>query len=360
MLFKHMYSTILAVLYVLLLLPACEGYDEHGPRSEKADGSTVSDAYCPVGTLYDALDDVCYIDCEDLDDDECDLLEDEILQLLEDYIDEDFQRADDAAGTEGSEEGQTLAEYAVEDDLSLTMISQQLPDQDAAFRRIWQDAITLLPKNILSENVVEFQLNTDGGDGSLAFVELIDPESGKWLFAVDPVDYTGKRDQEVVHTLIHEFAHIYFLRAEEIDMSTEAIDGCSRLAVDEGCVNSGSVINSYHLRFWSALDKEHAALVEAGTEGESTQAEALEDAVAEFYSRYSDQFVSEYAATNIVEDMAETFAHFVLSKRPANSETIETYETVAEEKLLFFHGNRDLLRLRTLIRGRLLLNRSEN
>jgi hypothetical protein len=74
--------------------------------------------------------------------------------------------------------------------------------------------------------------------------------------------------------------------------------------------------------FWPAAD---VAAVGGGA-GENG------DAAANLYERKQGAFVTEYAATNPGEDIAESFALFVLDQRNAAP------QTVAEKKVAFFYA----------------------
>jgi len=52
--------------------------------------------------------------------------------------------------------------------------------------------------------------------------------------------------------------------------------------------------------------------------------------LAQFYKIYQDQFVTKYAATSPVEDIAESWAFFVLSPKPEMT-------SIANEKIFFFY-----------------------
>jgi hypothetical protein len=58
-----------------------------------------------------------------------------------------------------------------------------------------------------------------------------------------------------------------------------------------------------------------------------------------FYKTYSDQFVTEYAATSPEEDIAEAWAFFILSPKPEQ-------DSIANEKVLFFYEYPELVQLR--------------
>ena len=64
--------------------------------------------------------------------------------------------------------------------------------------------------------------------------------------------------------------------------------------------------------------------------------------IEDFYKTYEDQFVSDYAPTSPMEDIAESWAFFVLSPKPELS-------SIANEKILFFYEYPELVELRTKI-----------
>ena len=75
----------------------------------------------------------------------------------------------------------------------------------------------------------------------------------------------------------------------------------------EGCSRPGSIVGDFQIKFWSKYGAD-------ATDWNRTDQDA-----AALYADHSDAFVSEYAATNPVEDLAETFATFVLSDKPTGA-----------------------------------------
>src|SRR5215208_6090610 len=61
--------------------------------------------------------------------------------------------------------------------------------------------------------------------------------------------------------------------------------------------------------------------------------------IYEFYTKYPDQFVTKYAATNPVEDIAESWTEFVMRPKPLGA-------SIAEQKVLFFYEHPELVELR--------------
>ena len=63
------------------------------------------------------------------------------------------------------------------------------------------------------------------------------------------------------------------------------------------------------------------------------------DQLDDFYNKYDDQFLSNYSATSPAEDIAEAFAFFILSPKPPA-------DSIANQKILFFHEFPELMQLR--------------
>ncbi|MFT7597665.1 MAG: hypothetical protein ACI8TP_000585 [Acidimicrobiales bacterium] len=66
------------------------------------------------------------------------------------------------------------------------------------------------------------------------------------------------------------------------------------------------------------------------------------DGLEAFYEAHRDDFVADYATTNPAEDLAETFANFVLGVRP-------TGNTIADQKVNLPWSDSAMVGLRTQI-----------
>ncbi|MEZ4643120.1 MAG: hypothetical protein R3E31_10390 [Chloroflexota bacterium] len=69
------------------------------------------------------------------------------------------------------------------------------------------------------------------------------------------------------------------------------------------------------------------------------ETELDESDMEDFYYDHEDWFVTDYAATNPGEDIAESFTAFILQPKP-------TEDTLAAEKILFFYDYPELVALR--------------
>ena len=116
---------------------------------------------------------------------------------------------------------------------------------------------------------------------------------------------------------------------------------CTTFYTGEGCALSNSYINQFFTKFWADLYYNEFQDVEwAETD------EEYEEKMIAFYDTYSDQFVTEYAATNPGEDIAESFAYFVLQDKPTGS-------SIADQKVRFFYDYPALVTIRNHMRSEL-------
>jgi hypothetical protein len=161
---------------------------------------------------------------------------------------------------------------------------------------------------------------------------------------VDIVDSDDKLD--LTYTLIHEYAHLLTLGPNQVtpsmavfnnpddnDIYYEEASACPVYFPGEGCSNRDSYINAFFNRFWADIHEEWQDI--NLIEDDDEYYEALDN----FYYDYEGRFLTDYAATNPEEDIAEAFSFFVLSPRPG-------WSTIAEEKILFFYDYPELVRLR--------------
>lgn len=236
----------------------------------------------------------------------------------------------------GNKLGSPLFE-AVPSELSDTQAD--VPAQQA----IWSYFASIIPERD-REFVTEFSVLTDGRNNLLAAVAQSQNDPAHWRLEVDIAD--AQDYESLTFTLIHEFGHLLTLNEDQIEPSMAVFSNpddtalrsheaamCTNFYAHEGCSNRDSYINQFYQQFWS--DKYD----------EWYQVEAIQDEylyymrLNEFYEKYQDQFVTEYAATNPGEDVAESWTYFVLTPKPQGS-------TIAEQKVVFFYQFPELVELR--------------
>jgi len=235
-----------------------------------------------------------------------------------------------------------ISVYAVNsDDHTLSLMEGD--DETAVDSETWRRVRALLPPDILDDRVAEFHVFSDGADEFLAYVAQLGTDRERWLFAVDYVDAVDADAGEWVTTLTHEFAHIIGLGDSQVDPFAEQCG--KQFEIDEGCARSTSWLQRWFDAFWAG----ERFVQHRKTVGD---AEANPAALEAFYRDHEDAFVNEYAATNPVEDFAESFAYFVFMDR------IVEPRTEREDKVNFFHDYRTLRSVRAHIRAQTAVRRA--
>ena len=340
----------------------------------------MSEDECLPGESYDPDEQVCYIECDT--DEECDELAAEIYSDLDVYFADDYAGGNgrsDAPSSQTSQSTQTttdlpddlsggdpelptIARYILDDnlDIQLAGIDDSRPDSQInqdRHQEIWVFLRQLLPTNLLQSDVREYHIFTDGEDETLAYVSPLADDPNHWLIGIDIADVpaSGKMNSgDFVHTVIHEFVHILTLEDDQVPPDTslspeeieegvesEVAQACATFYTGEGCALSNSYVNQFFNKFWADVYYNEFQDVEwAETD------EEYEDNLYEFYEAREDWFVTEYAATNPGEDIAESFTYFVLQDRP-------TGNSIADQKVRFFYDYPTLVAIRNHIRGEL-------
>lgn len=220
---------------------------------------------------------------------------------------------------------------------------KHLQENLEAQQAIWDYTSSLLPPDQLKW-ISEFFIFTDGPDNTLAWVDTRDIlDRSHWQLGVDIMDAANPVD--LTYTLVHEFGHLLTLNSEQIPTADsystweQNPSTCGQFSLPEGCTNPDSYVNLFYQRFWADIFDDWFDSVENTSAVSQDEYDKL---VEEFYYRYEDMFVDDYAATNITEDMAESFMYFVLENKPGGN-------LVYEQKIRFFYEFPELVALRKQI-----------
>jgi len=225
-------------------------------------------------------------------------------------------------------------------------------EDKAAHQAIWKTFTDLIPVEN-QQDFIRYGLFTDGVEETMAYVEPNSEDSTRWNLVIDILD--AENETEMIYTLIHEYGHVLTLNtrqvpfdeasyyAEDEALVAEAEAACSQFFTGEGCSLPDSYINLFFQDFWADIYHE----LPEESEGA--------DALFEFYENYPGYFVTDYAATNPGEDIAESWAHFVLKPSPADADL-----DIAREKVLFFYDFPELVQSRHKISARLYSQRKRS
>ncbi len=247
---------------------------------------------------------------------------------------------EEEGGFPEGEEPERLATYEVRAD---RLVGEHA--DKAAHEKLWSAVTDLVPQDARDE-IRRFVVSTDGPDGISGAVAPIDDDLREWELELDPAD--ADDPGALSEIIVHELGHLLTLNTEQVepalvddDARFEAAEArCRpRFFTGEGCSRPGSYLDAFVSEFWSDLLPELREI------------EAIEDddeyyeRMDAFYEQHRDRFVTDYAVTNPGEDIAESWAMFVLGvEQPGGS--------VAAAKVDFFEQYPELVELRDQIRSR--------
>jgi len=256
---------------------------------------------CTSIETFDAENSVCFFECEDQA--ECDKLlaetEQELEQYLQEYSDNSANKEENVPQTQ--DDIQSDADYSVTTGEAITLQSgNNTPEHNT----LWEQVSAISPDS-LSDNYIEtFRVFTAADDATAAYVDD-DDDDGKFVLAFNLSSHNDSSNQEQVLTIVHELAHIFTLNKDQI------AQGTCEYETQEGCFGNRSMLAEFVEKFWSAQDRERA------------QNEA------DLYTGNESNYVTQYASTNPEEDLAESFAYYVVRSDYSGSD-------IASQKQAFF------------------------
>jgi hypothetical protein len=259
--------------------------------------------------------------------------------LSEEYFDQNFDNKNEWEGAESSQNQENYdASYTIDgDDINLKKWNKE-----ASHEEIWKLFTKLIPLYYRRDFKL-YSVYEDSKSDTIASVVQDSNENTKWNMDVNKALFYDEAwkltTKESTHTLIHEFAHVLSLGKSQVDYLPTNLafessidrfkEKCSSTFLSEGCLKKQSYLQAFITDFWTK-----AGVI--ATEGKGQF----------IYEWQESEFVTDYAATNPAEDIAESFTYFILKPKPAG-------ETMAEKKILFFYQYDELVKLRNLIRNRL-------
>ena len=194
-----------------------------------------------------------------------------------------------------------------------------------AYQDLWNQVGAMLPEGSL-DAFDRFTVFTDGAEEILAYVVPTDDAGARWELAVDPED--AGDGASFAETVMHEYCHYLTLNNRQVDYGGQPTYGC--YAESDLAARPDSYLNAFYRTFWT--DYLDDRLADPETYG--------------FYLRHSDDFLTGYAATSPSEDIAESFAYFVLYDRAEG-------EGLQARKQNFFYAYPELVTFRDQARARM-------
>lgn len=222
----------------------------------------------------------------------------------------------------------TVSSYSV--GITNVLASYPVENGEAAINdekdaEVWAYFCSVLPAEA-RQKIAEFNLFTDGYSNILAYTSPIRDADGiadNTRFSIN-IDYYDVFDEngtprdwsKLTYTILHEYGHVLLEDETQVDLSvgTDTHDPAGFV--------EGSFREAFYDCFWKDLG-----------------VTAVSD-----YQENPSNYVSRYGANYFHEDIADTFAVFVLGAKPEGS-------TVAEDKLRFFWEDAGIVALRGEIRA---------
>ncbi|WP_299835016.1 putative zinc-binding metallopeptidase [uncultured Tenacibaculum sp.] len=275
------------------------------------------------------------------------------LVLSPDTVVPDNTGGDNTGGGDSqgsSQENGEITLYKVEGDRISKIKDYTVTGQDLEYQKdvtkhneIWDLVKKIVPIAQL-QKVGEFVIYNGTPTGSAGFVVEIKQDLSSWKMGI-AINYAYEggfnANGELAYTIIHEFGHVLTLNDTQLNSSQT---NCTTYNPGEGCAKPNAYINELYQNYWADI---WSAYQTASNQGE--------DALNSFYQTNRDRFVTNYAATNPAEDIAEVFATYVTKK------DIPAGNTIAEKKILLMNNRSELIEFRNHIRTNLnLRSRGKN
>lgn len=231
----------------------------------------------------------------------------------------------------GEGEPRPVATFRVRgDDLMANGEAEEVHERASA---LWGRFAELIPAD-QREMVGTFELMGSDYQGAHVYPDESDPT--RWVLGIG--EGLG---EDLDATVIHEFGHLLTLQAGQVPPGADTEASCDTYFTGEGCALPSSTFARFVERFWPPEMLEAIERTEAIEDDD----EYL-DAQERFHAEHAADFVTDYAVTNPGEDLAETFAEFVLRDHPSGA-------TTADEKIRFLWDDPAMTALRRQIRSNL-------
>ena len=183
---------------------------------------------------------------------------------------------------------------------------------------LWDTFVNLVGSSFIRDNLAEFRIFNDDENLLTGYVEQ--RTDGEWILAINRFGDSLVEDHDsefMIELLIHESTHIVFFN--DLVYETDFI-----------------------AEFWdTGLMRSHSRDLERADD--FIERNEIGD---DFYNDYPQLFVSDYAASDPIEDVVESFVYFVLNDRPRGN-------SVRDQKVRFFYDYPTLLQWRDEIRDQL-------
>jgi len=316
-------------LFLLIILAIATGYIYLFPSEENTQYNQEQDEVlvyeteaenaddCSSYEQYDAESSVCFYECED--EATCENIAKEIDAEIATWYDNEWEEENIEEDVIASNSNTLRAEYRVARWEKIKLKSGEQSQDDAD---LWT-LVSKISPNWLSDTYVDtFQIFDDKNDDTIAFVDDED-NNGTWRIAINVAAFSDSTEKEKYRTIVHELGHIITLNTTQFQDQNP----CKTLQVEEWCFIPTAYVAGFAKQFWTDAER----------------AESESDANT-LYEKNTSHYVSEYASTNFVEDIAESFSYFVFSGKTEP-------DSVAAQKIAYLGNLPALVKIKNEMLG---------
>lgn len=216
-----------------------------------------------------------------------------------------------------------LTVYPVIDDGTLYPVPTGEPAE------IWAAFTRIVTPEVAADQMLALRVAYAPSSDAIAAVERMSAAPARWTLTVN-FAYEVARPA-YLRVLVHEYAHLLTLGDDDLDPT---FGDCGTTQLQEGCLLEDSTLQRFQASFWAGY----------GSAAPPPDSESPADGWRLFVEHTAD-FVTSYAAMNVVEDAAETFAEFVIRDRPSPASGLWA------RKILFFWDDPTYVAIREHIRS---------
>lgn len=204
-----------------------------------------------------------------------------------------------------------------------------LRENTRAHELIWSYFTGLFPVET-RPNLVMFGIYTSSTSDGKFDTTLTE----KWIMKINILSLEDS--YYVSSALIHEYGHYLTLNPTQMEGRKDEWGNCLEDSY-YGCQPAGAYLNLFYWKFWDDIYPEWSD-IDYGSKKYDTE-------INSFYLKYKDRFLNDYAATDPLEDIAESWTAFILNPTP-------TGDKISEQKVKFFYDFPELVELRyQIIKG---------
>lgn len=218
--------------------------------------------------------------------------------------------------------------------------SQITPSEEYTYQQMWQYVKALIPPEDL-KSIEMFIVDSDGKLDTIATIFTLSSDYSNAVLTCDIFDFFN--NEVFKNSVIHEYGHLLTLNASQCDPVAQV-----EAAGHEPLIYNGKPYNSvpdYEKNGLRYSDASYITFFYNAFWTKFIGERDLEKVDSKFKTKYikSGEFIDELAMKNVREDIAESFAYFVLNDPPQGTE-------IWKQKVMFFYQFPQLLEKRTYIR----------